>query len=199
MADEKKSFWSSMPGLITGIAAILTGLAALVPIILNVTGKGSTKHTGSSTPGVAQSASPGASAGSGGTFSPSPEDTSGSGSTESPGSSAGSALAAAQSTQDWGQLSVNSSPQQRTVTFTNQGSSGITIDNVQITGSQASSFGISSTNCGSGTALDPGASCDVAVTYKPALGSQSASLVVTSHPPHGASTKVALTGKGTLL
>ena len=199
---EKKSYWSTLPGLITGIAAIVTGLAALIPIVLGLT-KSPNKHNPSGAPAATQSASPtpSGSSGSSDTGSPSPGDSGAAGSTESPSptSSGAAALVASPSTEDWGQISVNSSPQERTVTFSNQGSSGITIDSVQITGPQASAFSISRTTCGNGTTVATGSTCEVAITYKPALGSQSASLVVNYHPPRASSTKVPLSGKGSLL
>ena len=82
MAD-KKSFWSTMPGLITGVAAIVTGLAALIPIILGLSSKSPNKHNGSGAPAATQSASatPSGGFGSGDTGTPNPGDTSGAGST----------------------------------------------------------------------------------------------------------------------
>jgi len=199
---EKKSFWSTMPGLITGIAAIVTGLAALIPIMLNLTSKSPNKHSGSTTPAATQSGSPTPSGGfgSGDTGSPSPGDTSGS--TESPSASASGsgALAATPSKADWGRVGVNSSPQQRTVTFGNQGSDPVTIDgDVTISGPQASAFSITSTTCGKGTTIAPASNCQVVITYTPALGTQTATLSVPYQPPRGSSTKVPLTATGTLL
>jgi hypothetical protein len=199
---EKKSFWSTMPGLITGIAAIVTGLAALIPIILGISSKSPNKHSGAPAATQSASATPSGGSGSGDTGTPTPGDTSGAGSTESPspGSSGSGALAATPSKADWGRVGTGSSPQQRTVTFNNQGSDPVTIDgDVTVSGPNASAFSITSTTCGKGTTITPGSNCQVVVTYTPALGSQTATLSVPYRPPPGSSTKVALTATGTLL
>src|SRR5438132_13239664 len=87
MAEGKKSFWMTVPGLISGIAATVTGLGVLIPILLGVGGKHTNKNTASqnSSPGVTSTSTAGGSTGgtSGPGSTPLPTD-SASGSTESP-------------------------------------------------------------------------------------------------------------------
>ena len=197
MAERKKSFWDTVPGLITGIAAIVTGLAALIPIALKVTSHSS--HAGS-TPAATQSASPGASASTGSSpgagESPGAGAFGGPGSTESPSGASGS-LTANPTKADWGRVGLGSSPQQRTVTFTNSGSDPVTISgDVTIAGPNANAFSITSTSCANGSAIAPGSSCQVVITYTPQGGIQTATLAI---PSQGSSLKVPLSATGSLL
>lgn len=61
MSENKKSFWSSIPGLVTGLAGLLTGIVGLVTVLiqLNVIGGG---HGGTPKAAVTTTVVPGAAA-----------------------------------------------------------------------------------------------------------------------------------------
>ena len=78
MAAEKRNFWTTVPGIISGVAAIVTGLGVLIPLLLGAASKHPSKSSASqSPPGVTNttgSESPTSTAG--GTGSPLPSDSS---------------------------------------------------------------------------------------------------------------------------
>jgi hypothetical protein len=191
---EKKPFWETAPGLITGIAAIVTGLAALIPILLRVTRHEAPKNNSAAVASPSPTATPTSTAGSGG-----PTDTFGGDVVPLPeGASPGTAgLVASPASADFGRITVSSSPQERTVIVSNQGVSPVTIDKVQITGDNA--FSITGTSCG-GSTLAPQGSCQVTVRFTPVLGVRSASIVLSSRqPPSAGPTTVPVTGTGAIL
>jgi hypothetical protein len=202
---EKKSFWSTIPGLITGIAAIVTGLVALVPIALKVTQHGTVNQPSSSS-ALPPTASPG-SAGVSDTASPLVSSAPGDNGSATPGGDAnasapagGSAsLTATPSTLDFGNVVSGQASADQTVTITNAGGAAATLDAATITGSNPGQFTISSSTCGTGAALGPQQTCQVSLRFTPhAVGSASATLSVGFHPPAGTVT-VPLTGTGALL
>ncbi|TMK53417.1 MAG: choice-of-anchor D domain-containing protein [Actinobacteria bacterium] len=194
MAENKKSVWMTLPGLISGIAATITGLAVLIPLLLGVGGKHTNKNAASqnSSPGVTSSATGGTSTaggGTGGTGGPSPTDST-SGSTSSP----------LGITADPSSVNLSGKAADATVTITNPGSTDVTFDKVEITGSNAAAFSITSTTCGNGSTASPNQSCQVVVHYtSPALGSASAALVVHYEPPQSSFITIQLKGSGGLL
>ena len=193
MAEGKKNFWTTVPGIISGIAATITGLAVLIPLLLGVGGKHTNKNAASqnSSPGVTSTSTAGGSTG----------GTSGPGSTPPPTDSAsGSTSSPLGVTADPSSVNVTGKAADATVTISNPGSTDVTIDKVEITGANASAFSITSTNCGNGSAVSPNQSCQVVVHYTPpALGSASASLVVHYEPPQSSFVTIPLKGSGGLL
>src|SRR5438552_1211425 len=153
MPDGKKSFWTTVPGVISGIAAIVTALGVLVPILLGVGGKHTNKNAASqnSSPGVTSTAgtgatSPTAGGGTGDTASPLPTDSS---------SSSPLGITADPSTVNLGSGKASDA----TVTITNPGSTDVTFDKVETNGSNAAAFSVTSTTCGDGSTLSPKQSC----------------------------------------
>jgi hypothetical protein len=183
----------TVPGLISGIAATVTGLAVLIPLLLGVGGKHTNKNAASqnSSPGVTSTSTAGGSTG----------GTSGPGSTPLPTDSAsGSTSSPLGVTADPSSVNVTGKAADATVTITNPGSTDVTIDKVEITGANASAFSITSTTCGNGSTVSPNQSCQVMVHYTPpALGSASASLVVHYEPPQSSFVTIPLKGSGGLL
>ncbi len=174
MAD-KKAFWTTVPGIISGVAAIITGLAVLIPIVLGVGGK----HRSSNAPsGPPPGGSPSAS-----------------------GSASGgpAVLATDPSSVSFGGVVVGKSAQDVTVTVTSSGGDA-TIDTVEITGAAQGAFTIAGTTCGNGSTIAAQSSCQVTLRFTPsALGAASASLEIHYHPPDSSFTTVSLSGNGTLL
>lgn len=196
MAENKKPFWTSVPGIISGIAATITGLAVLIPLLLGMGGKHTNKNAASqnSSPGVTSTSTAGASPSDSG----SPLPTNGAIPTDSAsGSNSSPALGV---TADPSSVNVTGKAADATVTISNPGSTDVTIDKVEITGANASAFSISSTTCGNGATVYPKQSCQVVVHYTPpALGSASASLVVHYEPPQSSFVTIPLKGSGGLL
>lgn len=192
MADGRKSFWTTVPGIISGIAAIVTGLGVLIPLLLGVGGKHA--HNSASqgpSPSVTSSTSttPTAGGGTGDTANPQTTD-----------SSSGSNASPLGITADPSSVNVSGKASDATVTITNPGATDVTIDKVEINGSNASAFSVSSTTCGNGSTLSPKQSCQVVVHYTPpALGSATAALVVHYEPPQSSFTTIPLKGSGGLL
>jgi hypothetical protein len=196
MADGKRSFWTTLPGIISGIAATVTGLAVLIPLLLGAAGKHTNKNTASqnSSPGVTSTPTPGGSP----TDSASPLP--GGSSTPTDSSSAPSASPTLGITADPSSVNLPGKAADATVTISNPGSTDVTIDKVEITGANASAFSITSTTCGNGSTVSAKQSCQVVVHYTPpALGSASASLVVHYEPPQSSFVTIPLTGSGGLL
>jgi len=196
MADNKKPFWTTLPGIISGIAATVTGLAVLIPLLLGAAGKHPNKNTASqnSSPGVSSTAGTGATT--------TPSAGGGTGDTGSPptASSSGSTGSPLGITADPSTVNLSGKAGDATVTITNPGATDVTIDKVEITGANASAFSITSTTCGNGSTVSPNQTCQVVVHYTPpALGSASASLVVHYEPPQSSFLTVQLKGSGGLL
>jgi cytoskeletal protein RodZ len=193
MADDRKPFWTTVPGIISGIAATITGLAVLIPLLLGAGGKHTNKNAASqnSSPGVTSTSTAGGPT----------AGTSGPGSTPLPTDSAsGSTSSPLGVTADPSSVNVTGKAADATVTITNPGSTDVTIDKVEITGANASAFSITSTTCGNGSTVSPNQSCQVMVHYTPpALGSASASLVVHYEPPQSSFVTIPLKGSGGLL
>jgi hypothetical protein len=200
MAAEKRNFWTTVPGIISGVAAIVTGLGVLIPLLLGVGSKHSNKNTGSQspTPGVTSTAgseSPTSTAG--GTGSPVPTDSSSSPATTSSGSGQSSSGAVGL-TANPASLTFKGTSDQ-TVTISNPGSTTVTIEKVVITGSNAAAFSVASTTCGETATVDPNQSCQVTLHFTtPGLGSSTAALEIHYHPPQSSFTTIQLKGGGLL-
>ena len=205
MAESKKGFWSTMPGLITGVAAIVTGLGALVPVVLHSSHASSTTTPPAASSPSAGTPTPGASS-SLPAFgeTPSPSDTS-SGATPdaspsaSPAGPGAAGMSATPAALDLGRAASGSSTPPATVALANPGSSPAVLDGFSITGPNAAQFAIASTTCGTGTALAPQGSCQVSIRFTAAsVGPAAATLEVRYHAPQ-ATVSVPLTGTGSLL
>lgn len=210
MSEQQKSFWSTMPGIITGVAAIVTGLGALVPVVLS-TSHGKAAHTqnaatssldpsASASPSASPSPTPGglATTSPGATDSPAPDTTPAA--TPSTGAVAGlAALSVNPVSLNLGQAASGNATQPATVTLANPGSSPAVLDGFQFTGPNAAQFAIASTTCGTGIALAPQSSCQVSVRFTAqSPGAASAALVVNFHAP-ASSVSIPLSATGSLL
>lgn len=215
---EPKPFWTSVPGIISGIAATITGLAVLIPLTLGAVGKhtrrdvaatqGSPTPSGSapvtttstSTSGadVTDSSSPGVSAGSGttGTSSGSSSGPTGPGSGQSSGPAS---LSATPASVTFGSVASGKSSQDVSVTIANTGGPA-TVTSIGITGPNQGAFTITGTTCGTGSTVPPGGSCKVTLRFSPpAVGSDTASLELHYSPPDQSFMSVSLSGTGSLL
>ena len=206
MPEGKRSFWTTVPGVISGVAAIVTGLGVLIPLLLGVGGKHTNTNPASQNPPPGVSSSTGTEGttsttggGTTGTGSPSPTDSLGSSPSASAGATGATGISADPPSLSFGTVRVNGGTSDQAVTINNPGSVPVTIDHVAVTPSNAA-FTITSTTCGDGSSVAPQASCQIKLHFAPtALGSASASLEVHYHPPQSAFTSISLSGTGSLV
>jgi hypothetical protein len=72
MSENKKSFWSSIPGLVTGLAGLVTGIVGLVTVLIQLDVIGGDDSGGATAVGTSPASSAPAGGGTGGTT-PTPE------------------------------------------------------------------------------------------------------------------------------
>src|ERR1051326_415087 len=176
---DKKGVWSTLPVIVSTVAAIITGLGVLIPLGLHAAGKHPTRVA--TVPGA--SASPTASGSPGAALLP-----------------GAAMLAAAPSGVSFGSVVVGRSTQDVTVTIANNGSADATIDSAGITGTDQGAFAITASTCGNGSTVSAQGSCQVTLRFTPAaLGSASGSLEIHYPPPDSSFMSVSLSGNGALL
>jgi hypothetical protein len=157
MSESKRSFWASVPGVVTGIAGLLTGVVGLVTVLIQLNVIGGDKAGGNKVPDA-----PGASVT---TLAPS-------GTT--PTTEVGSFTVAPKP------LTFGPTDKVKTVTVKNTSdTASITLQPPKVTGDNAGQFSAAFDSC-SGAPLRPGLSCTLKVTFTPAgaLGNYKATLQV---------------------
>ena len=144
MSESKRSFWSTIPGFVTGLAGLLTGIVGLVTVLIQLDiiggddGGQPVGTTGTTVAGGAQA--PG-----GGTPT-----------TERP------SFTVSPSTLDF----KPADPREKTVTVKNTSESAtITLSQPQVTGQDRAQFSASSGTCTG--SLRPNLSCELRVTFSP--------------------------------
>ncbi|MDQ3898826.1 MAG: hypothetical protein M3326_16560 [Actinomycetota bacterium] len=168
MSENKRSFWSTIPGFVTGLAGLLTAVVGLVTVLiqLDVIGGDNAKSSGpETTTTVGRGAGGGAATGGGATPT-----------TDVP------RFTVAPATLDF----KPADPREKMVTVKNiSDAAAFTISQPQVTGQDRAQFSVSTGTCG-GT-LRPGLSCDLRVTFAPAgpLRTYSAVLQVTAPGARG--------------
>lgn len=172
MSTRSKSFWSTIPGLITGLAGILTALVGLGTLLIQVgviggDGDDSTKNT----PGQTATTRPGINQDDGGS---------------------GTATGPPKFTVAPDELKLTGSEKTKNVTVSNTGQAAFTLS-TELSGSGEDQFTVSKGTCGS--QVPKGGSCVMSVSFKGALAAE-AELVVTAP---GASSSQEVTIEGSLL
>ena len=152
MSESKKSFWSSVPGAVTGLAGLLTGVVGLITLLvqLNVIGGDS-----SDTVAVTDTT------------------TAGSPTTAAGGSGQGSKSGGEAATFDVTERTLDfppSGPKEKFVTVKNTSkTASITVLAPSVDGENPKAFAAALETCGKG-AVAPGLSCTVKVTFTPPGG-----------------------------
>lgn len=184
---ERSSFWTTVPGLITGLAGILTAIVGLITVSMQAGWLRSSSKTKTTTAATAPSTTI---AGSPGTTSQSSATLpllGGGSATSSPVTTSPSHLSVTPAQLTF--QAIGNAPQ--TVTVQNGGSTTVTFTAPpSVAGIDASQFTISKTTCT--TSLAAGRSCDVQVTYLATKAAQSARLVIS--PASAPSIEVPLSG-----
>ena len=154
MSENKKSFFSSIPGLITGIAGLLTGVVGLVTVLiqLDVIGGGKdadAPSTAVSTTVAGQAPAAGVTTTVAGRFVVAPAS-----------------------------LQLQATEREKSVRVENTGASVLTVQAPEVSGDDRAAFR-ADTGC-SNVALRPGASCTLKITLTPtaALKTYTAKLVI---------------------
>jgi hypothetical protein len=180
---SKKSFWSSIPGLVTGIAGILTAGVGLVSVLiaLGVIGGSDSNNTTASTGATDTTVS-------------SPSGSSGAiGGTTRPGAAASSG-GTVSFTVDKATLTLKPLTPKDVVKVTNQGSTPLAVKKPELFGTNKDKFDVDASECT--TAKVPvGQSCDIVVTFTPGAEA-TATLQVTAD---GATSPEKVALKGALL
>jgi hypothetical protein len=161
VSDNKRSFWSSVPGLVTGLAGLLTGIVGLVTVLiqLNVIGGGSSDKTAVTEP------------------------TPSAGVTTTAPTGVGSTATTELGTFVLSPKPLNfgpADPKVKTVTVKNTSDRvAITLKPPLVTGDNAAQFSAVFDTCGSAP-LAPNLSCTLKVTFTPSgpLGNYKATLQV---------------------
>ena len=92
----------------------------------------------------------------------------------------------------FGAQSVGSRSAPQTVTVTNHGNMPVDLSSVKIVGANQTSFGITSTTCG--TTVPPNLSCTIALTFAPRARGQQAAALAISDSAGGSPQQVSLSG-----
>jgi HYDIN/CFA65/VesB family protein len=172
---KSKSFWSSIPGFVTGLAGLLTGVVGLVTVLIQLDVIGGDSDNSPDTteqPGVTTSSTR-RSAGSGG--------------------GGGQSGQAPQFTVTPTAVRLDTLlSKEADVVVTNTGSTALSVDDVSVSGPAAGEFTVDEQDC-TAEELAPNNSCSMKVTYRAsARGEHSATLSI---EVTGASPKqVSLTG-----
>lgn len=174
---EKKSFWSTIPGVIAGIATILTAGVALISLIAS--------NGDDPQPQATETASPSATSAAG--------SFGGSGS----GGNAPRAVIAPKSI-DFGDLGSGRTASQ-TVTVTNSGSEYLVVEDAAVD-SPAGAFSMDAEDClAEQTGIAPDDECEIEVTFTPGSAGSFAGFLVIEHSAAGSPERIALNGQGQLL
>lgn len=210
MAEQRKPFLTTVPGMISGIAATVTGLAVLIPLALGAAGKNPRHNVSSTQASPNPSGSATTTVTPSDTSSPGVNDTSsagpGTGDTSSPSTNSPSAgstgvanLSAQPATVSFGSVASGKSSQDVNVTINNSGGPA-TIASVGITGQNQGAFSITGTTCGTGSTVPGGGSCTVTLRFSPpSVGTDTGRLEVYYSPPDSAFMSLNLNGTGSLL
>ena len=149
MSENKRSFWASVPGLVTGLAGLLTGIVGLITLLVQLNVIGGDKSTRAAT---------------------SPTTVAGAPTTVTGGATA-TTVEAATFTVNPPTLDFQpSDPKEKVVTVKNISRTvSITVSAPRVTGDNATVFAATLGTCANGP-LAPNLSCTIKVTFTPPAG-----------------------------
>lgn len=140
--SEKKSFWASIPGLVTGLAGLLTGLVGLVTVLIQLDIIGGDDDAATPAAGVTTTVA-------GGTA----------------GTAGVTTTIGGRLTAEPASLKLATTEREKTVTVKNDSTAPLTVLKPEYTGQDRSAF---STDSGcTNVALQPGRSCSLKVQLTP--------------------------------
>jgi hypothetical protein len=203
--SDKKAFWKSLPGLITGVATVVGTVATVVPLLISRNNQEDGQRRLTPTPSAISSPSPSPPTSSLSPFpeetasSPSPSSPKRSPSPESPSSQAG--LIVSPKRAEFEKVIVGTRSQPLTIRLISAGPMRLRIEATRIDGEDREAFEIEeeTTSCRSGMALAPQEDCEIRIRFAPrSTGDFHATLLVESSSPDTPKT-VPLTGTGAIL
>lgn len=151
MSENKKSFWSSIPGLVTGLAGLLTGIVGLVTVLIQldvIGGKGSSTPTAAVTTTVAPAGAAGTTGG-----------------TTGAGGAGAITTISGRLTAEPSSLKLATGEREKTITVRNLSNASLTVLKPEYTGADKSAF---STDSGcTNVVLPAGRSCTLTVMLAP--------------------------------
>jgi hypothetical protein len=178
---EKKNFWQTAPGVITGLATILTAALGLIPILTGGDDSPQPQSTQSASPTPTASSSP----------------TSSFSGNSSSGNVAPKAVVAPKSL-DFGEIGSGKTARQ-TVTVANSGNEYLVVDGATIEG-RTDAFSVEAQEClGEETGIAPDDECEVTVSFNPTSPGAFAGFLEIEHSGKDSPTRVSLNGDGLLL
>ncbi|MGH2772809.1 MAG: choice-of-anchor D domain-containing protein [Actinomycetota bacterium] len=167
--SQKKSFWGSLPGFMTGLAGIITAALGVVGVL----------NANSGQPGDSPSA-------------PSP-----SGSPSRQAGRAGASLSPTE--LSFGSEAVVASSDTLTLTLTNTGEKKLNVEGADLGGSDASQFQIVEDECSKEQSVPAEGECRIDLRFAPSsVGNFRAKLTI-RHNAGGSPSEAVLTGEGVLL
>lgn len=174
---EKRSFWATIPGVITGLATVVTAILGIRSFAIN---SGALRPAGLS---PSQSAS---------AASPSPVST-------SPSFEGGDSAAVLTPTSvEFGDQRIGTPSSPLRVSVVSAGAGPLVIESVDISGA-AGAFAVSENTCRPGSSLKPRAKCEIALRFTPASAGSFAAVLSIAHSASDSPGKVPLQGTGVLL
>ena len=173
MSTRSKSFWSTIPGLITGLAGVLTGIVGLATLLIQIGVIGGDDGD-SNTP-----TRPGATA----------TPRSGGGGQSDGSDDSGAVTGPPKFTVAPDELRLSGGDKSGNVTVSNTGQTGFTVS-TELTGTGKDQFTLSKGTCG--TQVPEGGSCVMTISFKGTLAAK-AELVLTA-PGASSSQEVQLEG-----
>lgn len=178
--SEKKSFWTTLPAILTGTATVIIAGLGVMSAISN------SNNSADVPPQPVQSASPTPSASSSSSTSGAPPVF-----VDFPEADV------TPESVDFGRQGMSdSSPQ--TITVNNPGASDLAVSGTELSGAGAARFKVTQDTCSS-EVVSPGASCEISVVFSPGSpGSYFATLEL-EHNAQDATSRIALSGEGVLL
>lgn len=180
---DKKNFWQTAPGVITGLATILTAALGLIPIVTGGDDNPQPQPTQSASPTPTSSPTSGGSS-------------SGSGNANS-GNVAPKAVVAPKSL-DFGDIGSGKTSN-LTVTVANSGNEYLVVDGASIEG-RNDVFSVQAQEClGEETGIAPDDECEVTVSFNPTSPGAFAGFLEIEHSGKDSPSRVALNGEGLLL
>ncbi|MEX2586826.1 MAG: choice-of-anchor D domain-containing protein, partial [Actinomycetota bacterium] len=176
--SEKPSFWATLPGVIAGLAAILTGAATIIAFFMGGFGQNFGQPVEE----------------------PSPEQTSSSSTTGS-GSSGSERIepqaVIAPKSIDFGSVGTGDEARE-SVTVINSGNEYLVIDEASITGDEAA-FSVEAADCLVAGGIEPQAECEMVVTFNPPSQGSYAGVLQIEHSGPTSPNQVSLRGETRLL
>jgi hypothetical protein len=177
---QKKSFWSTLPGFLTGTATVISAVLGLLAVF----GLGGDDKSKTATPTVTASPSPTA----GGS------ERQGSGGS---GESSVGLVRLSPQNVDFGRQNVGSGGPEETVTLTNTGTREVIINTVELGGADPSLFQIVSNDCGD--TVQPEYDCKISLRFIPEAAGDFRATLLIDHDADEGPTDVTLQGTGSLL